>query len=185
MPYAKSGGDYSIAVLRPGPAAFAKARAQSNDDIARQMFASGIYDTASDARRTDWATAAKPLPADGGEAGQAFVAQTNAMASAVDAKDPDAAMHAGGRMAEIVFRDKGYDGKPIAKSERQKKLWAQSQRMLRDVKVKGGYQLGDDVGRLFIDARNGSGWVERGAILVSREGGTWDVGGKQTVAYAK
>ncbi len=28
-----------------------------------------------------------------------------------------------------------------------------------------------------------SGWVERGAVLVSREGGTWDVAGKQTVAY--
>jgi len=184
MPYAKSGGDYRIAVLRPGLAAIAKARAQSNDDLARQMFAGGIYDTASGTRRTDWATAAKPLPADGGEAGHAFVAQTNAMAAAVDAKDPDAAMRAGGRMAAIVFADKSYDGKPIAKEARQKKLWVQSQRMLRDIRITGGYELGDDAVLTF-DARNGSGWVERGAVLVSREGGVWDVAGKQTVAYPK
>ena len=116
------------------------------------------------------------------EIGQAFVAQTNAMAAAVDAKDPDAAMRAGGRWAAIVFADKSYDGKPIAKEARQKKLWVQSQRMLRDVKVSGGYQLGDDAVLTF-GARNGSGWVERGAVLVSHEGGTWDVAGKQTVAY--
>ena len=182
MPYAKSGHDYRIAVLRPGLAAIAKARAQSNDDLARKMFAGGIYDGASATRRTDWATAAKPLPADGGQAGQAFVAQTNAMAAAVDAKDPDAAMHAGGRWATVVFADKGFDGKPIAKAQRQKKLWVQSQRMLRDVRVSGGYELGDDA-VLLLDARNGSGWVERGAVLVSREGGAWDVAGKETVAY--
>lgn len=182
MPYVKSGGEYRIAVLRPGLEAIAKARAQSDDDLAKQMFAGGIYDNASRARRTDWATAAKPLPADGGEAGQAFVAQTNAMAAAVDAKDPDAAMRAGGRWAALVFADKTFDGKPIAKAQRQKKLWVQSQRMLRDVKVVGGYQLGDDAVLLF-DARNGSGWTERGAVLVSLEGGAWDVAGKQTIAY--
>lgn len=182
MPYAKAGGAYRIAVLRPGLAAIAKARAQSNEDLVKQMFAGGIYDTASSSRRTDWATAAKPLPADGGEAGAAFVAQTKAMAAAVDAKDPDAAMRAGGRLAQIVFAEKGYDGKPIAKEARQKKLWVQSQRMLRDVKITGGYQLGDDAVLTF-DAHNGSGWVERGAVLVSHEGGTWDVAGKQTVAY--
>ena len=69
-----------------------------------------------------------------------------------------AAMHAGGRMAEIVFRDKDFEGKPIPKNERQKKLFAQSQRMLRDVKVEGGYQLGDDAVVVFT-ARNGSGGV--------------------------
>jgi hypothetical protein len=182
MPYVKSGGDYRIAVLKPGPATIAKARAQSNDELAKKMFAGGIYDTASGTRRTDWATAAKPLPADGGDAGRAFVAQTNAMAAAVDAKDPDAAMRAGGRWAAVVFADKSFDGKPIAKAARQKKLWVQSQRMLRDVKVTGGYALGDDAVLTF-DARNGSGWIERGAVLVSREGGAWDVAGKETVAY--
>jgi len=182
MPFVKSGGEYRIAVMRPGAATIQKYRAQSNDYLMKQMFAGGIYEPASGNRRTDWATAAKPLPAGGGEPGQAFVAQTNAMSAAVAAKDPDAAMKAGGRWAELVFAEKGYDGKSIAKDQRQKKLHAQSQRMLRDVKVTGGYQLGDDAVLVF-DARNGSGWIERGAVLVTRDGASWDVSGKQTVSY--
>jgi len=182
MPYAKVGGDYKIAVMRPGSASIEKMRARSNDDLLKEMFAGGIYDNASGTRRTDWASAAKPLPADGGEPGKAFVAQIRAMSAAVDAKDPDAAMRAGGRWAELVFAGKGYDGKPIAKEQRQRKLWVQSQRMLRDVKVTGGYQLGEDAALVF-EGRNGSGWIERGAVLVSHEGETWDVAGKQTVSY--
>ena len=182
MPYVKSNGAYKVAVMRPGAATIQKYRAQTNDDLLKQMFAGGIYEPASGNRRTDWATAAKPLPADGGEPGKAFVAQTKAMTAAVDAKDPDAAMHAGGRWSELVFSDKSYDGKPIAKEQRQKKLHAQSQRMLRDVKVTGGYQLGDDAVLVF-EARNGAGWIERGAVLVSRDGNAWDVAGRQTVSY--
>ena len=184
MPYAKTGSGYRIAVMRPGAGALAKARARSNDDILKELFAAGIYDPATGARRTDWATAATALPADGGEPGRAFVASTKAMAAAVDAKDPDAAMRAGGRWSQIVFSDKSYDGKPIAKEQRQKKLVAQSQRMLRDVKVTGGYRLGDDAALVF-EARNGSGWVERGAVLLTKSGDEWDVSGKQTVAYTQ
>ncbi len=182
MPYAKTGGAYRIAVMRPGAASLAKARARSNEDILRDLFAAGIYDPAIGTRRTDWATAAQALPADGGEPGRAFVAATSAMAAAVDAKDPDAAMRAGGRWSQIVFADKGYDGKPIAKEQRQRKLVAQSQRMLRDVKVRGGYRLGDDAALTF-EGRNGSGWIERGAVLLTKEGDAWDVSGKETVSY--
>jgi hypothetical protein len=182
MPYVKKGSDYRIAVMKPGAAALAQSKARTNDEIVKSFLAKGIYDPKTNARRTDWATAAKPLPKDGGEAGKAFVASTSAMSKAVDAKDPDAAMHAGGRMAEIVFRDKGFDGKPIPKSERQKKLVAQSQRRLRDVKVEGGYQLGDDAVVVF-SGRNGSGWIERGAVLLTKEGDTWDVSGRETVSY--
>jgi hypothetical protein len=182
MPYAKSNGAYRIAVLRPGAQATAKARARSNEDILKSFLASGIYDPATGTRRTDWITAAKALPADGGEPGHAFVASTKAMSAAVDAKDPDAAARAGGRWSAIVFADKDFDGKPVAKAQRQKKLVAQSQRMLRDVKVSGGYQLGDDAALVF-DARNGSGWIERGAVLLTKQGDTWDVSGKETVSY--
>lgn len=182
MPYVKSGDEYRIAFMKPDAAALAKTQARTNEEITKSFLAKGIYDPKTNARRTDWATAAKPLPKDGGEPGKAFVAQTNAMAKAVDAKDPDAAMHAGGRMAEIVFRDRDFDGKTIPKAQRQKKLVAQSQRMLRDVKVEGGYQLGDDAVVVFT-ARNGSGWVERGAVLLTREGDAWDLSGKETVSY--
>lgn len=182
MPYVKAGADYRIAFIKPGADSIAKMKARTNDEITKSFLGKGIYDPKTNARRTDWATAAKPLPKDGGEAGKAFVAQTSAMSKAVDAKDPDAAMHAGGRMAEIVFRDKDFEGKPIPKAERQKKLVAQSQRMLRDVKVEGGYALGDDAVVVFT-AKNGSGWIERGAVLLTKEGSAWDLSGKETVSY--
>jgi len=59
--------------------------------------------------------------------------------------------------------------KPIALVERQTKLHVQSLRMLRAVKLNGGYQLGDEVG-LLIEARNGIGCIERGPILFSPDG---------------
>ena len=182
MPYVNADGGYRIAVMRPGATTLAQAKARTNDEIVKSFLAMGIYDPQTNARRTDWATAAQPLPKDGGEPGQAFAASTRAMAKAVDAKDPDAAMHAGGRMAEIVYADKGFDGKPIPKALRQKKLFAQSQRMLRDVEVRGGYRLGDDAVVVF-DARNGSGWIERGAVLLTKAGEVWDVAGRETVSY--
>ena len=182
MPYAKIDGTYKLASLHLGAAEIAKRRATSGEQLLKDMFAGGIYDNASGERRTDWATAATPLPADGGKAGAELVRQTSAMAKAVDAKDPDAAMTAGGQWATVVFADKSYDGKPIAREQRQKKLYVQSLRMLRDVKVTGGYELGDDAA-LIVEARDGIGWTERGAVLMTRTGDVWDVSGKQLIAY--
>lgn len=182
MPYAKVDGTFKLVSLRLGAAEIAKRRATAGDQLLKEMFAGGIYDNASGARRTDWATAATPLPADGGKAGAELVRQTAAMAKAVDAKDPDAAMAAGGQWAKIVFADKDFEGKPIAREQRQKKLHVQSLRMLRDVKVTGGYQLGDDAA-LIVEARDGIGWTERGAVLMTRDGEVWDVSGKQLIAY--
>ena len=97
MPYAKIDGAYKIATMRFTDAEFAARRARDSEALLQEMFAEGIYDSAKGERRTDWATAATRLPADGGDAGKAFVRQTTAMAAAVDAKDPDAAMRSGGR----------------------------------------------------------------------------------------
>jgi hypothetical protein len=184
MPYAKIGGSYKVAALHLGAAEAAARRAKSGEELLNTLFAAGIYDNASGARRTDWATAATRLPADGGEPGKALVQATAAMAAAVDAHDPDAAMRSGSQWAKIVFADKGYDGKPIALEMRKRKLQVQALRMLRDVRVSGGYQLGNDA-VLLIQARNGIGWVERGPLLISREGDTWDPSsaGAQTVSY--
>lgn len=184
MPYAKIDGQYKLATLHLTPAELARRRAQTSESLLKQMLADGIYDNASGARRTDWETAATKLPAGGGEPGAALIEQTRKMAAAVDAKDPDAAMRAGGRWAMLVFADKDYEGKPLAIEQRKRKLQVQSLRMLRDVKVLGGYQLGDDA-VLIVEARDGIGWVERGALLVSRDDGVWDasMGGKQMVVY--
>ncbi|MEP6880349.1 MAG: hypothetical protein ABI866_00060, partial [Dokdonella sp.] len=181
MPYAKVGGEYKLTSVHFSDAEFAVLRAKSDQALVDELFAEGIRDSKGDSR-TDWATAATKLAADGGEPGKAFVAQTNAMAVAVDAKDPDAAMHSGGQIATIIFRDKDFEGKPIPLADRKRKLHVQSLRMLRDVKVKGGYQLGDDA-VLMIEARNGIGWVVRGAVVLSRDGDSWDRAGDNTVSY--
>lgn len=181
MPYAKMGGEYKLTSVHFSDADLAALRAKPDQELVDELFAKGIRDSNGESR-TDWATAATKLPADGGEAGKVFVAQTTAMAAAVDAKDPDAAMNSGGQRATIIFRDKDFDGKPIPIVDRKAALHLQSLRMLRDVKVKGGYQLGDDA-VLMIEARDGIGWVERGPIIVSKEGDSWDFAGENTVSY--
>lgn len=181
MPYAKVGSDYKIASIHYSPAEFAALRAKTDDALVQELFTAGIRDDRGELK-TDWAKTAAKLPADGGDAGKAFVAQSRAMSAAVDAKNPDAAMHSGGKMAEIVFRDKGFDGKPIPQVDRQRKLFVQSLRMLRDVKIDGGYVLGNDA-VLVIEARNGIGWTVRGPILLSRDGDAWERAGDHFVSY--
>ena len=181
MPYAKIGNGYKLTSIQFSDAEFAALRAKPDQTLVDELFAQGIRDSKGEAR-TDWAKAATPLPADGGEPGKAFVAQTKAMAAAADAKDPDAAMHSGGQMATIIFRDKDFEGKPIPLADRKRKLHVQSLRMLRDVKIKGGYQFGDDA-VLLIEARDGIGWIVRGPIVLSRDGSDWDCAGANTVSY--
>lgn len=178
VPYAKSNGIYRIATVKPGQIALEMMRAQTAEDQLLQMFADGIHDDATGERRTDWATAAEKLPADGGEAGRALVAQTAAMALAVDAKDPDAAMNSGSQLAKVVYAARGDEGL----ESRQRRLHVQSLRMLRDVKVSGGYQLGDSAA-LMVEARDGIGWITRGAVLMTRDGDVWDMSGKQLVSF--
>jgi hypothetical protein len=182
MPYAKVGSDYKLVSIHFTPAEFAALKAKSNEYLLAEFFAKGIIPSGKTKSRADWATAANPLPADGGEPGKAFVAQTRAMAAAVDAKDPEAAMKSGGQLAEIMFSDKDFEGKPIPLADRKSKLYVQSLRMLRDVKVNGGYQLDNDA-VLIIEARNGIGWVVRGPIMLVKESGSWDFAGGNTVSY--
>jgi hypothetical protein len=182
MPYAKVGSDYKLVSIHFTPAEFAALKAKSNESLLAEFVAKCIIPSGKMEPRADWATAANPLPADGGEPGKAFVAQTRAMTVAVDARDPDAAMRSGGQMAEIIFRDKDFEGKPIPLADRKSKLHVQSLRMLRDVKVSGGYQLDNDA-VLIIEARNGIGWVVRGPIMLIKESGSWDFAGGNTVSY--
>lgn len=182
MPYAKLGADYRLVTLRLSPAEIARRRATSAEQAMHELLAAGIYDNASRARRTDWETAATKLPADGGPAGAALLHQTTAMAAAVDAHDPDAAMRSGGQLAALIYADKDFEGKPLPLDARKRKLQVQALRMLRDVKISGGYQLAENA-VLMVEARDGIGWIERGAVLLSLEGDQWDVAGKQLVTF--
>jgi hypothetical protein len=182
MPYAKVGSGYKLVSIHFSPAQFAAIKAKTDDSLVAEFFAKGIRPGMGAEPRTDWATAASPLPADGGEPGKALIAHAQVMAAAVDAGDPDAAMNSGDQMDKIIFRDKGFKGEPIALAARKSKLYVQSLRMLRDVKVSGGYQLDDDA-VLLIEARDGIGWIVRGPVLMSKDSGSWEYAGGNTVSY--
>lgn len=182
MPYGKVGNDYRIVTVRYSDAQLVALRAKTDETLTAELFAKGIYDPASRERRTDWATAATRLPADGGDVGKAFVAGRRAMAAAIDANDPDAAMQAGGQMAKLRYAEEDFSGKPVAMEERKRKLYVQALRELRDVKVNGGFRLGDRA-VLLIEARNGIGWIERGPILLSNDDGYWGKAGDNLVSY--
>jgi len=182
MPYARLGANYRLVTLHLPPAEIARRRATSAEQAMHELLAAGIYDNASRARRTDWETAATKLPADGGPAGAALLHQTTAMAAAVDAHDPDAAMRSGGQLAALIYADKDFEGKPLPLDARKRKLQVQALRMLRDVKISGGYQLAENA-VLMVEARDGIGWIQRGAVLLSLEGDQWDIAGKQLVTF--
>ena len=181
MPYARIGNDYKLVSIAYSPAEIARLKATSSESLLKEFFSKGIRDSKGELR-TDWETVATKLPADGGEAGKAFVEQTRKMSAAVDARDPDAAMNSGSQMARIVYRDKGWDDKPIALADRQAKLRVQALRMLRDVKVSGGYQF-EDAAVLLIEARDGIGWSVRGPILLVKEGDAWDKAGDHQIRF--
>lgn len=181
IPYAKVGAAYKLTSVHFTEAEFAALRAKSDQALIDEFFTKGVRDSNGESR-TDWATAGTRLPADGGEAGKAFVARTKAMAAAIDAKDPDAAMHAGGELSTLLFQENDSNGEPIPLVVRKRILHVQSLLMLRDVKVKGGYQLGDSA-VLIIEARDGIGWIVRGPILLVREGDGWDRAGDGMVSY--
>lgn len=182
MPYAKHDSGYRIETMGYSTAELAAARAKTNETLVAELFAKGLRDSATGDMRTDWASAATRLPADGGAIGAAFVAQSQALAKAIDAKDPDAAMRSGGELNQFLFRDKEYDGKPIPMAVRKQKLHVQGLRKLRDVRVSGGYQLGDTA-VLLIEAKDGIGWTVRGPIVLANEGEDWSKAGDNLVSY--
>lgn len=182
MPYAKTGGAYKLVSIAYTAQEIAKLKATTNESLVKEFFTRGIRGSAMSEPRTDWETAATKLPADGGDVGKAYLKQTRAMAAAVDAKDPDAAMNSGSQMAKIIYRDKNFDGTLIPLAERKAKLKVQALRMVRDVTIKGGYQMGDSA-VLVIEARAGVGRVTRGPILLVDDGGVRDEAGAHFIRY--
>jgi hypothetical protein len=182
MPYAKVGGKYRLVAQRYTAAKLAEMRAQTNQQLADKMLAAGIYDSETRERRTDWKDTATALPADGGEPGQTLVRTSTALHAAVQANDPEAAAKSGDGFAEMAMRDKDFDGKPIPLDVRKAKLRAQGLRFLHDVKVSGGWQRGNDA-LLLVDAKDGAGWVSRGAVFMMKTDDKWSIAGKEMVEY--
>jgi hypothetical protein len=184
MPYGTVGGKPVILGARLTAAKVASLRATSNESLMDEALAQGIYDSKLDERRTDWKKVATRLGAGGGEFGAFLVQRAAALQKAVAASDPDAAAAAGGGWAAMVFGAEDFEDKPVPLAARKAKLRAQSPRFLRDVKVLGGYQLGDDA-MLMVEAVDGAGWTVRGPILVSRSDDGLDVAANLTIAYPK
>lgn len=183
MPYAKVDGKYRLIAQRYTAAKLAEVRATTHEQQLKKMLDMGIYDSETQQRRTDWKDSATALPADGGEIGQALVRSSAALHAAVVAGDPDAAVKSGNGFAAMIAADKGYDGKPVSMEFRKAKLRSQSMRFLYDVKVQGGWQRGKEA-ILLVDAKDGVGWNNRGALFLTQgEDGAWDIAGKTLVSY--
>jgi hypothetical protein len=184
MPYGTVGGQPKVLGGRYAPPKLAELRAKTNASIIEELFAAGVFDAQSGERRTDWKKAAKPLPADGGEFGAFLIKRTAALNSAVKAQDPDAAAAASGAWGARVFGAKSYDGTAVPLALRRQKLRAQATRFFREVKVLGGYQLGN-MAVLNVEGIDGVGWIKRGAVVVTKADNMWDVAGDNTISHPK
>lgn len=184
MPYGAVAGQPKVLGGRYAPAKLAELRAKTNASIIEELFAAGVFDAQTGERRTDWKKAAKPLPADGGEFGAFLVKRTAALHAAVSAQDPDAAVAASGEWGARVFGAKSYDGTAVPLAVRRQKLRAQATRFFREVKVLGGYQLGD-MAVLSVEGIDGVGWITRGAVVVTKASSMWDVAGDTMISHPK
>lgn len=183
LPYAKVDGQYRIVIGTLSPEKRAELEATTPRAAAEHTLELGIYDDAAGERDLSWKTTAAALPADGGEAGAAFLAKVAAMAAAIKANDPDAAA-ATGEWAARVFGAKDYDGTAIPLEVRKRKLRAQATRQLVEARVLGGWRKGDTV-VLVIEGTNGVGNTVRGASLWQLADGKWQDQGQDVIEIPK
>jgi hypothetical protein len=182
LPYGQVDGQLRILGGRPTAAKLVELRAMSSEALMDELFAAGIADPETGERRTDWKTEAQELPAGGGEFGAVLSQQIAALNEAVKAQDPDAAMAAGGRWGSMAFAAKRpWDGQDIPFEARKLALRAQSVRFLKEAKVLGGYQRGEEA-VLSIEGIDGAGWLVRGPVIV-RKSGDWDPLASRTVRF--
>ncbi len=182
MPFALVGSELKILAGEYTAEKLAQLRAKSQETLLAEFFASGIYDSATNERRTDWQKIATKLPADGGPAGAWLSQSVTKTYQAAIKGDIAGVIKAGGRREAIIYAEKDFDGKAIPKALILLKIRAQTVRNLMQVKVLGGYQYGDDV-VLMIEGKTPNGWLVRGPTLLSRDGESWDRSGDGTINF--
>ena len=184
MPFAKIDGQYRILTGQYSAKKLAELRAKSNSQLLDELFAQGIRENAPPHKnRTDWKTAATALPAGGGEIGATYAAEVARDYLHYSTGDLAGVLADGGDFEKTLYGEKDFDGAPVAKSVRISQLRAQSGRMTMQVKVLGGYQLGDDV-VLDTEGKADNGWVVRGPVLLTRNSeGKFQGAGDMTVSY--
>jgi hypothetical protein len=167
FPYAKLASGYKIVGARLKADHLAKLKATTAQAATDEKLAKGIGGDPA------WKSQATPLPADGGEPGQAFLAEVKAIGAAVKAKDVDAAAKAGGGWNQRVFGATN-GGKPVPLATRQLALRVQSPRIIVDARILGGYVNGDHA-LLIIEGTNGAGNTLKGPLVMSKSfgDGSW------------
>lgn len=184
LPFAKVGEQFKIVSGRLTDAKLAELEATSAQATAEALLAEGIHDPQTNERDTAWKSKATPLAADGGEPGRAYLAEVEALATAVAANDVDAAAKVLGAWGAMVLGPADHSGKPVPLASRQLKLRAQATRFVLQTKVLGGWQLGNTA-VLVIEGVNGAGAAVRGAQLMSLQGGRWTQDVAQLVEIPK
>jgi hypothetical protein len=182
MPFALIGSELKLLAGEYTPAKLAELRATSQQTLLDDFFASGIYDSATRERRTDWKQIATKLPANGGPAGVWLTESVTKTYQAAIKGDIAGVIKAGGTREAIIYAEKDFDGKVVPKALLQLKIRAQTVRNLMTVKVLGGYQYGDDV-VLMIEGKTPNGWLVRGPTLLTASGKSWDRNGDGTINF--
>ena len=178
LPYARIGDQYRIVVAALQPAERARLVATSASAAAEATLAESSSFAGLDISGKAWKAKAKALPADGGKPGAAYLAFVGKIAAAIKAKDVDALTAATGDVGQFLFGAKDFAGKAVPLDKRQRKMRAQSLRMVVEANVLGGYVLDSDA-LLIVEGRNGFGNVERGAMQMKLKNGVWvHAGGK-------
>ena len=172
LPFARLGDQYRIVVAALQPAERARLLATSASAAADATLAETSRFAGQDISGTAWKAKAKSLPPDGGKPGAAYLAYVGEIAAAINAKDVDALTTATGDVGQFLFGAKDYAGKAVPLDKRQRKMRAQSVRMVVEAKVLGGYVLDSDA-LLIVEGRNGLGNVVRGGVQMNLKNGVW------------
>jgi hypothetical protein len=171
--FARVADQYRIVVPRHSASKLAHLRGLTPQAAAEPVLAEGMTDAGTGASDPNWRKKAKPLPADGGAPGAAFLEQVRATAAAVKTDDVEAAARALGEWGRQVFARTDREGVEIPLAVRQRKLRAESGRLLVAARVLGGYQLGDRA-VLIVDGTNGLGSAVRGGQSMRLVDGRWE-----------
>jgi hypothetical protein len=180
MPYAQVDGHYKLVMAHYTADRLAELKATTPQSATDATLALGIGKPGSSERNMDWKTTATALPAGGGEAGVAYVANVAEVAAAIKANDVDALATATGDWGRLVLGPKQHNGDPVPLDKRQRKMRAQAVRMVVAAQVLGGYQI-EDQAVLMIEGTNGAGNTVRGAVVMERTDGAWKSAGEDLV----
>jgi hypothetical protein len=170
LPYALVGKTHRIVYAIHTSDELEKLRAKSTQQLLDDALQQGIADLSLSAKRTDWRTAAKPLPEDGGEIGKQFRARAQAIYKAANKIDLAGVLSAGGVEEARKYYALDAAGKPLPAKMMQLRLRSNLPSYASTVKVIGGLELSDEDGKqvlLLVEAMLPNGWIERGPVLIN------------------